>query len=145
MSFFWALYHSALVPTINIGAIWPPEGIETLDPLTTALFNTLTLLLSGVTVTWAHYGLLKGNREETIIALLLTIFLGLLFTGAQAFEYKMAGFYINDGAYGSTFFLITGFHGFHVIVGTILLIVSLVRHINYNFTTRHFLGFEAAA
>lgn len=144
-AFFWGFFHSSLAPTVSIGFVWPPKGILTLDPTTVALFNTMVLLLSGATVTWAHHALQYGYRKDTITGLFLTVMLGIIFTLSQLFEYKSSTFQINDGIYGSVFFLSTGFHGFHVIVGTVFLAACLVRQINYQFTTKHHFGFEAAA
>lgn len=144
-AFFWAYFHSSLAPTIEIGSIWPPEGIHPFNPWDVPLLNTLILLTSGITVTWAHHAILIGVRYQAIYALILTIILAVLFTMLQIFEYQEASFDISDGIYGSTFYLATGFHGFHVIVGTIFLFVCLLRLINYHFTTAHHFGFEAAA
>jgi heme/copper-type cytochrome/quinol oxidase subunit 3 len=143
--FFWAFFASALAPVIDIGAAWPPAGIQTFSPWEVPLLNTLILLTSGVTVTWAHHAMVAGNREETILGLFFTICLGVLFTGFQALEYFEASFCISDGVYGSTFFMATGFHGFHVLVGSVFLIVTLFRQVRYHFTKQHHFGFEAAA
>jgi len=144
-SFFWAFFHSSLAPTIEIGSIWPPLGIQVLNPWEVPLLNTLILLLSGVTVTWAHHSIVAGERSQTIQALVATVSLGLIFTALQAFEYVEAAFTIADSVYGSTFYMATGFHGFHVIVGTLLLVASLYRVLNNQFTREHHFGFEAAA
>lgn len=145
IGFFWAFFHSSLSPTVEIGLIWPPKGIEVLDPWSLPFLNTLILLTSGVTVTWAHYAVLSGRRGEAISGLFFTVLLGLSFSILQMYEYKEAAFAISDGIYGSTFYMATGFHGAHVIIGTIFLLVCLVRQINYHFTREHHLGFEAAA
>ena len=144
-AFFWAFFHSSLAPSIDIGAIWPPKGILVFNPWEIPLLNTLILLLSGVTVTWAHHAIVAGDREGVITGLFFTIFLGAIFTFFQWVEYCEAGFAISDGCYGSTFFMATGFHGFHVLVGSIFLAVCLYRQINYHFTKQHHFGFEAAA
>lgn len=144
-AFFWAFFHSSLAPTVEIGSIWPPEGIHPFNPMEVPLLNTIILLSSGITVTWAHHALISGFRFEAIYGLILTILLAILFTGLQAFEYLEASFNIADGIYGSTFFMATGFHGFHVIIGTLFLTVCLFRAIKYHFTPRHHFGFEAAA
>nr|YP_009116608.1 cytochrome c oxidase subunit 3 [Polynemus paradiseus]BAQ20935.1 cytochrome c oxidase subunit 3 [Polynemus paradiseus] len=143
--FFWAFYHSSLAPTPELGGVWPPTGIMTLDPFEVPLLNTAVLLASGVTVTWAHHSIVEGNRKEAIQALVLTVILGLYFTALQAMEYLEAPFTIADGVYGSTFFVATGFHGLHVIIGSTFLAVCLLRQIWYHFTTQHHFGFEAAA
>jgi cytochrome c oxidase subunit 3 len=132
---------------------WPPQGVETLDPFHLPLLNTLILLLSGTTVTWAHHALQQGDRKGAKIGLLLTVILGALFTAVQAYEY----FHIvhdqaffseeaaNSGLYGSAFFMATGFHGFHVLIGTLFLIVCLLRLMAGQFTPQKHFGFEAAA
>jgi heme/copper-type cytochrome/quinol oxidase subunit 3 len=142
---FWAFFHSSLSPNIEIGAVWPPKGIVTFDAWKIPLLNTIILLTSGASVTWAHHALVAGNRSETTLGLIFTVCLGLVFTMFQAYEYSHALFTIRDTVYGSVFFLATGFHGFHVIIGTIFLFACLLRHLNYHFTTKHHLGFEAAA
>jgi len=144
-AFFWAFFHSSLAPTLEIGSIWPPKGIEVLNPWRVPLLNTFILLLSGVTVTWSHHALVSGERQDAIEGLFVTILLAILFTALQYIEYKAANFSIADGIYGSTFYLSTGFHGFHVLVGTTFLTVCLLRMFRYHFTKEHHLGFEAAA
>ncbi|HEU5481642.1 MAG TPA: cytochrome c oxidase subunit 3 [Sphingomicrobium sp.] len=147
VAWFWAFYSSALFPSAveAVGAQWPPKGIEVLDPWGFPLLNTLILLCSGTTVTWAHHCLIHGNRDGLKLGLLLTILLGLLFTSIQAYEYAQAPFEFKGNIYGATFFMATGFHGFHVIVGTIFLIVCLLRALRGDFTPRQHFGFEAAA
>jgi heme/copper-type cytochrome/quinol oxidase subunit 3 len=145
LAFFWAFFHASLAPSIDIGAIWPPKGIAVFNPWEIPLLNTLILLLSGVTVTWAHHAIVAGNREEAISGLIFTVTLGAIFTGFQGVEYFEAAFCISDGVYGSSFFLATGFHGFHVLIGSLFLLVCLYRQINYHFTKQHHFGFEAAA
>lgn len=145
LAFFWAYFHSSLTPAIELGAIWPPKGIIILDPWNVPLLNTVLLLSSGATVTWTHFSTIAGNRREAILSLSLTIIFALLFTILQGYEYYEAGFTIADGVYGSTFFMATGFHGFHVIIGTIFLSVTLIRLIQYHLTNLHHFGFEAAA
>ena len=145
LAFFWAFFHSSLAPTIEIGAIWPPRGIEVLNPWEIPFFNTLILLTSGAAVTWAHHAILAGLRQDAIFGLMVTVLLAIIFTASQCYEYLEAPFTISDGIYGSTFYLSTGFHGFHVIVGTIFLIVCLLRVLNFHFTKQHHFGFEAAA
>lgn len=144
-AFFWAFFASSLTPTIEIGNIWPPKGIQTFNAFEIPLANTLILLCSGATITYAHHSITAGLKIETIWGLILTIVLAIVFTFFQTYEYINSTFKISDGIYGSCFFMATGFHGFHVIVGTIFIIVSLFR-INLNqFTTTHHFGFEAAA
>lgn len=143
--FFWAFYHSSLAPTPHLGGHWPPTGITPLNPLEVPLLNTSVLLASGVTITWAHHSLIENNRKQIIQALLITILLGTYFTLLQISEYYEAPFTISDGIYGSTFFVATGFHGLHVIIGSTFLTVCLIRQLLYHFTSNHHFGFEAAA
>ena len=144
-SFFWAFFHRRLSPAIEIGAIWPPAGIVAFNPFQIPLLNTAILLASGVSVTWAHHSLIEGNFTQTTEGLVITVLLGLYFTALQALEYYEASFRIADAVYGSTFFVATGFHGLHVIIGTLFLLVCLVRHLKLHFTKGHHFGFEAAA
>ena len=147
VAWFWAYFNAALYPSSHegIGGVWPPEGIEVLDPFVFPLLNTLILLLSGTTVTWAHHALIHGDRKGLKQGLWVTIGLGLLFSVVQAYEYHHAAFGMADNIYGASFYMATGFHGFHVVVGTIFLIVCLARTYKGDFTpTQHF-GFEAAA
>jgi len=143
-SFFWAFFHSALVPNVELGAVWPPVGITPLNAFDVPLLNTAILLSSGATVTWSHHALISGERRQAILGLIFTIVLGLIFTALQALEYYEAPFSIADSVYGSTFFVATGFHGLHVIIGTLFLIVCLFRLINHHFTKHHHNGFEAS-
>jgi len=145
ISFFWAFFHSALAPTPEIGSLWPPLGIETINAWGVPLLNTIILLSSGATVTWAHHAIVFGDRKNAILSLIITIFLAFFFTLIQGFEYIESTFSISDSIYGTTFFLLTGFHGLHVIIGTIFIIVSTFRLINHHFTKQHHFGFEAAA
>jgi len=144
-AFFWAFFHSSLAPTIEIGSIWPPKGISIFSPWDVPLVNTLILLLSGVTVTWAHHYMVNGKHKFALISLYLTIILAISFTALQAMEYVEAPFAISDGIYGSTFYMATGFHGIHVIVGTIFLAVCTYRLVQRQFSRTHHFGFEAAA
>lgn len=143
--FFWAFFAASLTPTIEIGNIWPPKGIVTFNALDIPLLNTLILLCSGVTITYSHHAINAGDKVKAVWGLILTIVLAIIFTGFQAFEYCTAPFVISDGIYGSTFFMATGFHGFHVGVGTIFLTVCLIRLLLNHFTTTHHFGFEAGA
>jgi len=142
---FWAFSHASLAPTIDIGAIWPPRGIEVLDPFAVPFLNTLILLTSGASITWAHYELLASETKQTQTALAVTIALALVFTVLQAYEYLTASFTISDSVYGSCFYLLTGLHGAHVIVGTLFLIVMLVRAKLSQLRPDHHLGFEVAS
>lgn len=145
ISFFWAFFHSSLAPTPEIGTLWPPLGIETINAWGVPLLNTIILLSSGATITWAHHAIVFGDRKNAIFSLILTISLAIFFTFIQAYEYFEASFSISDSIYGTTFFLLTGFHGLHVIIGTIFIVVSLFRLLNHHFTKQHHFGFEAAA
>nr|YP_002970947.1 cytochrome c oxidase subunit III [Chalarodon madagascariensis]BAH70453.1 cytochrome oxidase subunit 3 [Chalarodon madagascariensis] len=145
IGFFWAFYHSSLAPTPELGGCWPPSGIHPLNPFEVPLLNTAVLLASGVTVTWAHHSIMEGARKEASQALLLTVILGLYFTALQAMEYYEAPFTISDSVYGTTFFVATGFHGLHVIIGSTFLIICLIRQTMFHFTINHHFGFEAAA
>ena len=149
VAFFWGNFHFALYPEHVLGAAtaaWPPTGVHTFDPFGLPLLNTMILLLSGCTVTWAHHSLIEGDRKGLILGLACTVALGLTFTFCQAMEYSEAPFAFNGGGiYSSVFFLATGFHGFHVIVGTLFLAVCLIRAIKGGFTPEKHFGFEAAA
>jgi cytochrome c oxidase subunit 3 len=149
VGFFWAFFHYALFPEHVLGTetpMWPPKGIHTFDPFHLPFLNTMLLLLSGTTVTWAHHALIEGDRKHLIMALGLTVILGLSFTGFQALEYSDAPFsFSGGGVYPAVFFLATGFHGFHVIVGTIFLLVCWFRAKGGDFTPQRHFGFEAAA
>jgi cytochrome c oxidase subunit 3 len=169
VAWFWGYFDAALFPAdittlpndptvvgmvernALTGGHWPPVATDdgrfsgTFDPWTLPLVNTLILLTSGTTVTWAHYALQEGDRRGLIWGLALTVILGMLFTALQAYEYLHAGFTFSGHIYGSTFFMATGFHGFHVIIGTIFLTVVLFRALAGHFTVQHHFGFEAAA
>ena len=164
VAWFWiffemALFHefrtqSGIEEVRAAWATWPPKGIESVPAWNLPLLNTLILLLSGTTVTWAHHALQTGDRRAAKIGLLLTIILGALFTAVQVYEYQhiLEHKYFfggegadNSGLYGSAFFMATGFHGFHVLIGTIFLAVCLARLMGGGFTTKQHFGFEAAA
>ena len=153
VAWFWAYFNSALFPADThqivrdqlFGGVWPPKGIDTFDPWHLPLLNTLILVTSGTTVTWAHHSLLHGDRRATKWGLILTILLGASFTCIQAWEYGHAAFHYSGNVYGATFFMATGFHGFHVIIGTIFLSVCLLRTYLGQFTSTQHLGFEFAA
>ena len=151
--FFSAFFKARLFPEwildgvwITTQGIWPPEGIKPFDPWSLPLINTLILLLSGTTVTWAHHSIMTNNKKESVEALGYTILLGISFTCLQAFEYHHAAFKFTDGIYASNFFMATGFHGLHVIIGTIFLTVCYFRAKNGHFEEGNgHLGFEFAA
>jgi len=141
-AFFWAFFNASLYP---VAGAWPPPGITTFDPLGVPLLNTLVLLTSGFTVTWAHHDIREGNNAHAARMLAITVLLGLSFTALQAIEYGEAAFSFRDGIYPSTFFMATGFHGFHVMVGTIFLAVCWLRTVKGHFKPDHHFGLEAAA
>ncbi|HLL26171.1 MAG TPA: cytochrome c oxidase subunit 3 [Xanthobacteraceae bacterium] len=159
VAWFWAYFDVALFPASHeeymrtelLGGHWPPVPTaddrfkSTFDPWHLPLLNTLILLTSGTTVTWAHHALIEDDRKGLIQGLWLTIFLGVCFTCVQAFEYSHAAFTYAGHIYGSTFFMATGFHGAHVIIGTIFLSVCLLRAYLGHFTPKQHFGFEAAA
>jgi cytochrome c oxidase subunit 3 len=153
VAWFWAFFDASLLAGepnqvarfAFTGGHWPPEGIEVFDPWHLPLLNTLILLTSGTTVTWAHHSLLEGDRKGLLWGLSLTVILGLVFTSVQAYEYAHAPFSFGGSIYGATFFMATGFHGFHVIIGTIFLCVCLLRAYLGQFTPEQHFGFEAAA
>jgi cytochrome c oxidase subunit III len=149
VGWFWAWFDFALFPSQLsevIGGQWPPKAIEAvMDPFALPLLNTLILLCSGTTVTWAHHSLIHGDRDGLKKGLWATILLGIVFSAVQAYEYMHAPFDFGGNTYSSAFYMATGFHGFHVLVGTIFLIVCLVRAYKGHFTPRQHFGFEAAA
>lgn len=143
--FFWAFFHARLSPDIEIGIIWPPIGIRAFNPFHVPLLNTTILLASGVTVTWAHHRILNKSYSNACLSLGITILLGGYFTTLQRFEYLEAPFCIRDCIFGTCFYVATGFHGLHVIIGSIFLIVNHTRIIRGHFSKSHHFGFEAAA
>ncbi len=145
VSFFWAYFHSGIFPNEATGFQWPPVGIETLDPFHLPFLNTLILLLSGSTLTWAHFDMVEGHTKEMMRKTAYTIGLGCLFMVIQGLEYSHASFSLQDGIYPSTFYLATGFHGFHVLVGVIFLMVCWFRARAGHYDENDHFGFEAAA
>nr|QZZ18234.1 cytochrome c oxidase subunit III [Alebroides salicis] len=145
LSFFWAFFHSSLSPSIELGLTWPPVSIISFNPINIPMLNTMVLLSSGVTITWAHNALINNNYTQSVQGLFLTILLGFYFTLLQLFEYIESPFCISDSVYGSTFFLTTGFHGLHVIIGTIFIYISFMRAKKLHFCSNHHFGFEASA
>ena len=125
-SFFWSFFHFSLCPSVIVGLVWPPTGLTVLDPFSVPLLNTYILLRSGVTLTVSHY-LIIGKKSLRSWYLFLTIFLGYLFTRFQYFEYQRTRFTFSDSVFGSLFFIITGFHGLHVMVGTVFLFACWIR------------------
>jgi cytochrome c oxidase subunit 3 len=153
VAWFWAFFDAAVfadaanqvLRTTFTGGIWPPKGTHVFDAWSLPLLNTLILLLSGTSLTWAHHALIQNDRKGFLNGLAITIILGLIFTSLQVVEYMEAPFSFKESIYGATFFMATGFHGFHVIVGTIFLIVCYIRGLNGHFKPDHHFGFEAAA
>jgi len=143
LAIFWAFFHSGISPDIEIGSQWPPFGIQAINPFELPLLNTIILLSSGVTVTYAHHSLIEGNRSGALYGLLSTIILASIFTLFQGIEYTVSSFTISDGVFGSCFYFGTGFHGLHVIIGTIFLLVGIWRVLAYHLTDNHHLGLEA--
>lgn len=135
---------SALSPTVELGSTWPPLGIEPVNPFELPLLNTVILLSSGVTITWAHHSLISGERKVALYGTLATLVLAVIFTGLQIVEYNVSSFTISDGAFGSCFYFSTGFHGLHVMIGTAFLAVGFWRILAYQSTDSHHLGFESA-
>lgn len=149
-AWFWSFFKHAMYPmgpeSPAVDSVWPPVGIETFDPFHLPLINTLILLSSGCAATWAHHALVHdNNRKDIRNGLIIAIILGVIFTGFQAYEYSHAAFSFSGNIYGANFFMATGFHGFHVIVGTIFLFVCLLRVLKGHFTPTDHIGFEAAA
>ena len=153
VAWFWAFFDASLFTGEAIqyarveftGGVWPPKGIQVFDPWHLPLLNTLILLTSGTTVTWAHHALIHNDRQGLKMGLWLTVFLGLIFTLLQAYEYSHAAFSFGGNIYGATFFMATGFHGAHVIIGTIFLAICLLRAYKGHFKPEQHLGFEFAA
>jgi len=144
-SFFWTFFHSSLSPVVQIGSIWPPIEITVLNTWEVPALNTIILLTSGASITLAHYAILRNNRKMAIEGFLITLFLAVLFTSFQLMEYFGSTYHISDSVYGSVFFTLTGFHGLHVFIGTCFIIVCLFRFLNYQFTSNHHFGFQAAS
>ena len=153
VAFFWAFFEASLFPNDahqvlrldHTKGVWPPPQIQPVPPFDLPFMMTLILLLSGCTVTWAHHAIVKGNQKNFIEALTYTVMLGIVFLGVQVFEYSHTTFPFKDGIFPSTFYMATGFHGFHVLVGTIFLFVCWVRAKKGHFTPERHFGFEAAA
>lgn len=145
VSFFWGYFHRRLTPRIELGITWPPINIVPFNPTEIPLLNTIVLISSGISVTWAHHRLIENNLKQAINGLIITVILGLYFTALQRFEYLESSFSIADSVYGSSFFISTGFHGLHVIIGTTFLIIILLRTWLNHLSSSHHFGFEAAA
>lgn len=145
LAFFWRFLHASLAPSVELGINWPPKGIVTFNPLEIPLLNTLILLTSGLTVTWAHHSIIENDYHQSLQGLALTVILGFYFSLLQGYEYIQAPFTIADSVYGSTFFMTTGLHGLHVLIGSTFLFVCLIRLYYNHFSSLHHFGFEAAA
>ena len=145
LSFFWAFFHSSLAPVVELGSAWPPKGVAPFNPWEVPLLNTLILLRSGVTITWAHHALTENKINRSLKSLAITITLGVYFSMLQYEEYVESSFSMSDGVFGRTFFIATGFHGIHVLIGSRFLIICFIRIILGNFRWEHHFGFEAAA
>lgn len=139
-SFFWTFFHRRVSPSFEIGRIWPPLRIEGISPFEIPLLNTFILLRSGVSITWGHYLLLNNKDIRYLIG--LTVLLGGYFTFLQFFEYREASFSFRDSVYGRVFFIATGFHGLHVIIGSVLLGYSIIRLIIHHFNLLNPIGLE---
>ena len=143
LAIFWAYFHSALAPTAELGSGWPPTGVEAVNPFELPLINTVILLSSGFTVTYAHHSLIENNRKGTLDGLAFTVVLAVIFTACQEIEYLVSLFSFGDSTFGSSFYFGTGFHGLHVIIGTGFLAVGLWRMLAYHITENHHLGLES--
>ena len=145
LAFFWAFFHSSLSPNIEVGRVWPPTGISAIRPFDVPLLNTTILLSRGATITWAHIAMIEDRWFEAMRSLVMTVILGVYFTALQGIEYAMSSFAMSDSVYGRTFFIATGFHGLHVLIGTTFILVITLRHAKAHFTPEHHFGFEARA
>ena len=144
LAIFWTFFHSALSPAAEVGAQWPPDGIESINAFELPLLNTMLLLASGVTITYAHHCIIHGKRTGALYGITLTVILAIAFTCFQAVEYEVSSFTLSDSSYGSCFYFGTGFHGLHVIIGTAFIAVGLWRLLAYHFTVNHHLGLESS-
>lgn len=144
-SFFYALFFLSLRPDVSLGLLYPPVGVSPVGVLGVPLLNSILLLSSGVSITWAHYELLRKNISSRLIGLLITLILGLVFLTFQAVEYKTSSFTMADRSFGSVFFLITGFHGAHVCVGVVFITIRTIRLYLNHYNNNHHLGLELAA
>jgi cytochrome c oxidase subunit 3 len=145
VAWFWAYFHCTLCPPIELGCFVPSNSVDLVSTWGVPWFNTVLLLSSGATVTVCHHSLMANRYKDSITSLEATIWLAMIFTFWQGYEYQTTFLNISDGAAGSTFFLATGFHGIHVIIGTAFLSVSLVRQLLYHYSMSHLVGFEAAS
>lgn len=144
-SLFFSFFYNSLIPSVELGCDWPPLGINILNPESIPLYNTLLLYISGITITITQNYINKRNKDESIWYLFFTIFLGSVFSYNQYLEYKFASFTISDSIYSTCFYILTGFHGVHVIIGTILLIVSFLRLLFHQFLYKNPVGLNTSA
>lgn len=144
LAIFWTFFHSALSPAVEMGAQWPPKGIDSVNPFELPLLNTILLLASGFTVTYAHHSVIQSNRSGALYGIVLTVILALAFTALQGVEYKVSSFTLSDSTFGSCFYFGTGFHGIHVMIGTAFIAVGLWRVLAYHLTENHHLGLESS-
>ena len=144
LAIFWTFFHSALSPNIEMGAKWPPMGVESINPYELPFLNTVILLSSGFTVTYAHHSIIRGNRSGALYGLVLSVLLAIYFTVLQGVEYTVSSFTISDSTYASCFYFGTGFHGIHVMIGTAFIAVGLWRVLAYHSTDNHHLGLESS-
>lgn len=144
LAIFWTFFHGSISPMFELGANWAPKGLDSVNPFELPLVNTILLLCSGVTVTYAHHCIIKGNRTGALYGLVFTIILAFVFTILQGVEYINSSFTISDSIFGCCFYFGTGFHGIHVIIGTIFIGVSLWRVLAYHSTDNHHLGLESS-
>nr|ASR18173.1 cytochrome c oxidase subunit III [Tricentrus sp. EMHAU-15041605] len=145
VSFFWSFFHSSLSPSIEIGMNWPPLNIKSFNPMGIPLLNTMILLSSGVSMTWSHSSLLMKNYSQSMKSMIITIILGLYFSMLQLYEYLESPFCISDSVYGSSFFMSTGFHGIHVLIGSVFILTSMIRLKKLHYSNYHNVGFECSA
>nr|ATN41193.1 cytochrome c oxidase subunit 3 [Cecidomyiidae sp. 3 LC-2017] len=145
ISFFWSFFHFSLSQILDLGMMWPPMGIINFNPFLIPLLNTIILISSGISVTWAHHSLINNLYTEYYKSMVITLFLGLYFSLLQGYEYLEAPFDFADCSFGSVFYLATGFHGIHVLIGTFFLFICLLRKLYIHFSMFHHFGFEAAA
>lgn len=143
--FFWAYFHRRSRPNIEIGQTWPPFYINSFNPINVPLLNTIILLSSGVSITWTHHSIINNIKNQAVYSLIFTVMLGIYFSNLQAIEYIQSEFSIADSIYGASFFIATGFHGIHVLIGTSFLIFILIRISKIDYSRTHIIGFEIAA
>lgn len=142
--FFWAYVHSSCSPAVELGSLWPPKGLTSVSALGLPLLNTALLLSSAATVTFSHTSLVSSKFLAAVSGLLVTLGLGFAFLIFQLQEFKLCSFCISDSVYGSCFFLLTGFHGFHVLLGSLFLLESYFRLILMHFSPSRHLNFTFA-